>query len=336
MLKLNFALCILNFELTLYKMNIIITGGAGFIGANFILHFLEKYPEATVINVDKLTYAANLDNLKEVENDPRYVFEQADIAHWGRMEEIFDKYRPDSVIHIAAETHVDRSIQDAAPFIESNIVGTHNLLECSRKYEVRKFVYVSTDEVYGTLGDTGVFTEETLLQPNNPYSATKAGAEMLVRSYMVTHNFPAVITRCSNNYGRFQYPEKLIPYFVKRALNGETLPVYGDGQNIREWIHVTDHCKGIELVWDKGKIGEVYNIGSGNEIRNIDVAKQIVKHLGLDESIIEFVVDRPGHDYRYANDCSKIKDELGWREEMSFEEGMKDTIRWYQAQFSLV
>lgn len=309
--------------------NCLVTGGAGFIGSNFIRYFLRKYPDCSIINLDKLTYAGNLENLRAVESDKNYIFVKGSVCNRELLDYIFSKYHINHVIHFAAESHVDRSILGSEIFVETNVSGTQILLEVARNHSIKKLVQISTDEVYGELGETGYFKEETPLAPNSPYSASKAAADMLCRAYFRTYGLPVVITRCSNNYGTYQFPEKLIPLMIYKALNNEKLPVYGDGTNVRDWIHVTDHCKAIDTVLRKGKAGEVYNIGGNSEKRNIEVVRLIISKLGKSEDLIEFVKDRPGHDKRYAMDISKIKKELGWKPEYSFEEGIGETIEWY-------
>ncbi|MFC1517400.1 dTDP-glucose 4,6-dehydratase [Candidatus Margulisiibacteriota bacterium] len=310
------------------QTTILVTGGAGFIGSNFVQHMLQKY-DHQLINVDLLTYAGNLENLKVVEKHPNYKFYKADISQKKEMEKIFVTERPNWVINFAAESHVDRSIHDAAAFIETNVGGTQVLLDLAKKYNIKKFLQVSTDEVYGSLGPTGHFTEKTPLAPNSPYSASKAGADLLCRAYFETFKMPIVITRCSNNYGPYQFPEKLIPLMITNALEGKKMPVYGDGKNVRDWLHVSDHCKAIDTVLHKGKDGDIYNIGGNNEWQNIDIVKIILEELGKPETLIEFVKDRLGHDRRYAIDSSEIQKELGWKPEYTFEKGIKETIKWY-------
>jgi len=322
-------------------VKILVTGGAGFIGSNFLNLFVPKYPHCIFINFDKLTYAANLLNLRAIENLPNYKFEQGDIADFNQVEEIFKKYEPDIVVHFAAESHVDRSIVGPAEFIQTNIVGTFNLLEACRKYwksyDGKLFHHVSTDEVYGSLGKTGYFTEDSRYDPSSPYSASKASSDHLVRAYFRTYGLPVKITNCSNNYGPYQFPEKLIPLMILNALEGKPLPVYGTGENVRDWLYVEDHCEAIWIVIQKGKIGETYNIGSNNERRNIDVVNKICELLAeeLDKDpmdfkkLITFVKDRPGHDLRYAIDSTKIKKELGWQPKETFESGLRKTVRWY-------
>ncbi len=317
----------------------LVTGGAGFIGSNFVRLILNEHPNYKVVNLDALTYAGNLKNLKDVENHPNHRFIKGDICDKNLVEKIFKEYKPDIVVNFAAESHVDRSIDDPRAFLDTNIMGTYTLLESARKFwqlptansqqPTAKFIQVSTDEVYGELGEEGYFTEETPLAPNSPYSASKASADMLVRSYHRTFRLPAVITRCSNNYGPYQFPEKLIPLMISNAMEGRELPVYGDGLNVRDWIYVEDHCRGILAAIEKGKTGEVYNFGSNNEKKNIEIVKLILSVLDKPESLIKYVKDRPGHDRRYAIDASKAAEQLQWKPVISFEEGIKLTIQWY-------
>ncbi|MFC1754932.1 dTDP-glucose 4,6-dehydratase [Thermoproteota archaeon] len=310
--------------------HILITGGAGFIGANFIHFLLKNYKDALYIhNVDALTYAGNLENLFSAAGLPNYKFYKADISKLNEIEPIFQCQTFDYVINFAAESHVDRSIMDAEKFIQTNILGTQILLDLSRKYNAKKYTQISTDEVYGSLSTTGFFTESSMIKPNSPYAASKAGADLLVLSYYKTHGFPCVITRCTNNYGPYQFPEKLIPLMIANAEDNKPLPVYGTGENIRDWIYVDDHCRAIDMVAQNGKAGEIYNIGSNTELTNIEVVKLILKILGKSESLIQFVKDRPGHDFRYALDCSKIKKELGWEPQVDFEQGIRKTVQWY-------
>ena len=311
-------------------MKILVTGGAGFIGSNFILYMARKYPDYQIINVDALTYAGNLENLRSVENHPNYRFVKADIADRAAMELLF-RDGLDAVLNFAAESHVDRSIMQPDLFVRTNVLGTQTLLDLAKQYNVGKFVQISTDEVYGTLGDTGMFTEETPLAPNSPYSASKAGADLLVRAYHETFGLNVNITRCSNNYGPYQFPEKLIPLMIRNALEDKPLPVYGDGLNVRDWLYVEDHCSAVDLVLHKGVSGEVYNVGGNNERTNIAVVKTILAELGKPESLIRFVKDRPGHDRRYAIDATKIRRELGWQPKYNYESGIRETIRWYLA-----
>lgn len=306
---------------------ILITGGAGFIGSNFIRYMMKKYPDYEFINLDALTYCGNLENLEGIDQSKNYEFVKGNIADKILVDNLMKDV--DYVVNFAAESHVDRSIKDPEIFIKSNILGTQNLLNAAKKYNIKKFLQVSTDEVYGSLGKTGYFTEETPLQPNSPYSATKAGADLMVRAYYNTFNLPVNITRCSNNYGPYQFPEKLIPLIISNAMEGKSLPVYGDGKNIRDWLHVYDHCTAIDLVLHKGKIGEVYNIGGHNEKQNLEIVKLILSTLNKDESLIKFVDDRLGHDRRYAIDSNKIRKELGWKSKYTFETGIIETINWY-------
>lgn len=322
---------------------LLVTGGAGFIGSNFIIYMLNKYRDYKVINLDKLTYAGNLENLKSVENNTNYEFIQGDICDKVIVDSVFKKNEVDFVINFAAESHVDRSILDPEIFIKTNVLGTTNLLNIAKRYwekgeefkKGKKFVQISTDEVYGSLGPTGYFTESTPLDPHSPYSASKAAGDMVVKSYFDTYGMPVNITRCSNNYGPYQFPEKLIPLMINNALQKKHLPVYGDGMNIRDWLYVEDHCAAIDMVLHRGRSGEVYNIGGHNERPNIQIVKTIIKHLSTDvdnsitESLIKYVEDRKGHDRRYGIDASKVKQELGWYPKTSFEEGVQKTIKWY-------
>ena len=315
-------------------MKILVTGGCGFIGSNFIHYYLRKYPGDSLINVDKLTYAGNLKNLSALSPSPRYAFIRGDIADPLQMEEIISQ-GVEGIVNFAAESHVDRSIEAPMDFMRTNVFGTFVLLEALRKVSSKRrirFLHVSTDEVYGSLGETGAFAEETPMAPNSPYAASKASADLMVRAYHHTYGLPTVITRCSNNYGPYQFPEKLIPLLISNAIEGKTLPIYGDGLNVRDWIHVEDHCRGLDLVLHQGKEGEVYNIGGQSEKTNLSVVKTILDHLGKPHSLLRFVTDRPGHDRRYAIDFSKIRKTLGWAPSISFEEGIRQTIDWYQGQ----
>lgn len=307
---------------------LLVTGGAGFIGSNFIKYMLNQYPEINIINFDSLTYAGNLENLADVENNPNYTFIKGDIRDRELVYQTMEK-GVDYIINFAAESHVDRSIEGPEIFVLTNVLGTQVLLDAARKYNITKFLQVSTDEVYGSLGPSGYFTEQTPLAPNSPYSASKTGADLLVRAYHETFGLPVNITRCSNNYGPYQFPEKLIPLIIGNTLEDKALPVYGDGMNIRDWLHVKDHCRAIDVVLHKGKNGEVYNIGGNNEKANIEIVKLILKELNKPESLITYVKDRPGHDRRYAIDSTKIQRELGWSPEYTFNEGIKETIGWY-------
>ncbi|MSR80013.1 MAG: dTDP-glucose 4,6-dehydratase [Gemmataceae bacterium] len=314
---------------------IIVTGGCGFIGSNFIRFFLQQEPNLKIVNVDSLTYAGNLENLKDLETNPRLTFARLDITQLDALEPLF-REPLDSVIHFAAESHVDRSILDSGPFIRTNVQGTQILLDLAKKASVRKFVHVSTDEVYGSLGASGFFTETTPLAPNSPYSASKAASDMLVRSYFHTFGFPGVITRCSNNYGPYQFPEKIIPLFISNLLEDLQVPVYGDGLQIRDWIHVTDHCSGVYAAWKSGIAGEVYNFGGRCELTNMELTTTLLRLLDKPKSLIKYVQDRLGHDRRYAIDCAKAETELGWKPIVSFETGIADTIRWYQENWEWV
>jgi dTDP-glucose 4,6-dehydratase len=309
--------------------NILVTGGAGFIGSNYINHILTEKDDYNIINLDNLTYAGNLENLKPSENKKNYTFIKGDISNSEFVNYIFNKYKIKYVINFAAESHVDRSILGSEIFYRTNVIGTNVLLEVSRRNEIEKFVQISTDEVYGSLGREGLFTENSLITPNSPYSSSKAAADMMVLAFYHTYKMPVVVTRCSNNYGPLQFPEKLIPLMIINALNNKKLPVYGDGMNVRDWIYVIDHNKAIDLVLDKGNIGEVYNIGASNEMPNIKIIKLILEYLKKSEDLIQYVKDRPGHDRRYAIDSSKIKNELIWKPCYSFETAIIETIEWY-------
>ena len=311
-------------------MKVLVTGGAGFIGSNFVLYLLESHPECRIVNVDKLTYAGNLENLAGLEGDSRHRFVKLDICQREPVEKLLLAEHPDAVVNFAAESHVDRSIQGPDVFVRTNVLGTLSLLEASHKAQVAVFVQIGTDEVYGTLGETGYFTEESPIRPNSPYAASKAGADHLVRAYHKTYGMDTRITRCSNNYGPFQFPEKLIPLMITNALEGCPLPVYGDGLHVRDWIYVTDHCRALGIVLEKGRAGEIYNIGGVGEKPNLEVVKTIIEAAGADESLVRFVPDRPGHDRRYAIDSSKIRDELGWQPEVDFAAGIEQTLRWYK------
>ncbi|NWG28934.1 MAG: dTDP-glucose 4,6-dehydratase [Ignavibacteriaceae bacterium] len=309
--------------------SILVTGGAGFIGSNFINYILNSRKDIFIVNLDKLTYAGNLQNLTGVEKNPNYVFVKGDIVNDELVSYLFQKYEITHVINFAAESHVDRSILGSEIFFRTNVLGTNVLLENAKRFGVEKFIQISTDEVYGSLGSEGLFEETTPLQPNSPYAASKAAADMMALAFHHTYHVPVVITRCSNNYGPYQFPEKLIPLMIINSLNNKKLPVYGDGMNVRDWIYVIDHNKAVELVLEKGEIGEVYNIGANTEKPNIEIVKLILKTLGKPESMIEYVKDRPGHDRRYAINSFKIKKELGWTPTYSFENAIKDTINWY-------
>jgi len=308
---------------------ILVTGGAGFIGSNFINYILKARKDVFIVNLDRLTYAGNLKNLTGVENHPNYTFIKGDIVNDELVRYIFQKYQITHVINFAAESHVDRSILGSEVFFRTNVLGTNVLLEIAKYFGLEKFVQISTDEVYGSLGPEGQFEETTPLQPNSPYAVSKAAADMMALAFHHTYGVPVVITRCSNNYGQLQFPEKLIPLMIINALNNKKLPVYGDGLNVRDWIYVIDHNKAVELVLEKGEIGEIYNIGANTEKKNIEIVKLVLNHLVKSEELIEFVKDRPGHDRRYAINSEKIKKQLGWEPDYSFENAMRDTINWY-------
>ncbi len=322
-------------------MRLLVTGGAGFIGSNFVRHMLAEYADCRVVNLDKLTYAGNLENLRDVEADPRYRFVRGDIADPADVERAVAAAREawgglDAIVNFAAESHVDRSIEDPSVFLRTNVLGTQVLLDAARRHGVGRFLHVSTDEAYGTLAEgEDPWTEESPLRPNSPYSASKAGADLLVRAYGRTYGLPVLITRCSNNYGPYQFPEKLIPLAITNALEGKPVPVYGDGRNIRDWIHVEDHCRALDLVLRGGRPGEVYNVAGENEWRNIDIVRAILRELGMPDEPgapgcpIRFVADRPGHDWRYAMGSEKLRRELGWERRWSFEAGLRATVRWY-------
>ena len=305
----------------------LITGGAGFIGSNFVRYILDKYEDYQIVNLDSLTYCGNLENLSGIEDNPNYTFCKGDITDKELVFKITADV--DYIVNFAAESHVDRSIEDPEIFIKSNVLGTQVLLDAAREYGICKYLQVSTDEVYGSLGKTGYFREDTPLAPNSPYSASKASADLMVRAYNKTFDLPVNITRCSNNYGPYQFPEKLIPLMISNALENKHLPVYGDGKNVRDWLHVYDHCSAIDLVLHKGAVGEIYNIGGNNEKKNIEIVKLILENLNKPESLIQFVKDRLGHDRRYAIDSTKIHDELGWTPKYTFETGIAETIQWY-------
>lgn len=322
----------------------LVTGGAGFIGSNFVLYLLKKHGEIQVINLDKLTYAGNLENLKDIEGDKRHMFVQGDICDEALVSKLFSEYDIDYVVNFAAESHVDRSISDPEIFVKSNVLGTVNLLNCAKKAwqigddqyrEGCKFLQVSTDEVYGSLGAEGFFTEKTPLDPHSPYSSSKSSADLFVKAYWDTYHFPMNITRCSNNYGPYQFPEKLIPLMINNALQHKELPIYGDGMQVRDWLYVEDHCKAIDMVVEGGRLGEVYNVGGHNERPNVAIVQTILNYIQehvdpeVGEALIRHVEDRKGHDRRYGIDPQKIKDDLGWYPETTFEEGIKRTIRWY-------
>lgn len=323
--------------------NILITGGAGFIGSHVVRLFVDKYPEYNIINLDKLTYAGNLANLKDVENAPNYTFVKADIVDFDLMTSLFEKYQIDGVIHLAAESHVDRSITDPFTFARTNVMGTLSLLQAAKNYwngnwDGKRFYHISTDEVYGALEFDGTFFEETTkYDPHSPYSASKASSDHFVRAFHDTYGMPTIVTNCSNNYGPYQFPEKLIPLFINNILNGKHLPVYGKGENVRDWLYVVDHARAIDLIFHEGKLADTYNIGGFNEWKNIDLIKVIIKTVdrlignpeGHSEKLITYVTDRAGHDLRYAIDSTKLKNELGWEPSLQFEEGIEKTVKWY-------
>ena len=310
-------------------MRILVAGGAGFIGSNFIRYILGVHGDWSVVNVDKLTYAGNLANLADLAGDPRYGFHRADICDAAEVSRIISEEKPEAVVNFAAETHVDRSIEDPALFLRTNILGTQVLLDAARKFGVARYLQISTDEVYGSLGSEGRFSEESPLKPNSPYAASKTSADLLVRAYGKTFGLPVLVTRCSNNYGPYQFPEKLIPFFVTLLREGKPVPVYGDGMNVRDWIHVDDHSRAVDAVLRRGRPGDIYNVGGGNERTNIEITKLLIAAMGKDGKSMKFVPDRPGHDRRYAIDDAKIRAELGVVPQVPFEEGLRDTVRWY-------
>ena len=314
-------------------MKILVTGGAGFIGSNFIRYFLQKHPQYHIVNLDKLTYAGNLDNLSEIEDHSHYRFVKGDICDMDLVDSLL-KEGVDAILHFAAESHVDRSIYDPGIFVWTNVLGTQVLLESARKFKIGRFIQVSTDEVYGSWGKEGSADETSPLLPNSPYAASKASADLLVRSYFETFHLPAVITRCTNNYGPYQFPEKLIPLFITNALLDQSLPLYGDGLYVRDWIHVEDHCRALDLLLHRGKVGEIYNISGGNETTNLQITDLILRKMEKPKSLVKHVEDRPAHDRRYSLDCSKIKTELGWKPEIPFEEGIFGIVEWYSSNQS--
>ena len=309
--------------------NVLVTGGAGFIGTNFVRFLLRSHSDVTVVNYDKLTYAGNLESLSDMAEHSRHRFLKGDICDAANVREVVREHSIDTIVHFAAESHVDRSIMGSAVFVQTNIVGTHVLLEAAREHGISLFLHVSTDEVYGSLGPSGKFAESTPLHPNSPYAASKASSDLLALAYHHTHGLPVIVTRCSNNYGPYQFPEKLIPLMIINALNDKPLPVYGDGQNVRDWLYVEDHCSAIDTVLRNGAPGEVYNIGGDNEWKNIEIVRRILHGLGKPENLITFVKDRPGHDRRYAMDASRVMRELGWKPKHQFEDGLDRTIAWY-------
>lgn len=312
-------------------MNILVTGGAGFIGSNFVHYMLEKYPEDKIVNLDLLTYAGNLPNLADIQDHPNHIFVEGNIQNGELVRYLVKTHAITHIVNFAAESHVDRSITNPQVFVETNVLGTLNLLTIAKEMNLEKFLQVSTDEVYGSLGAEGYFTEETPLAPNSPYSASKTSADLLVRAYYETYDMNVNITRCSNNYGPYHFPEKLIPLIITNAMDGKKLPIYGDGMNVRDWLHVKDHCQAIDLVLRKGHKGEIYNVGGHNERTNNEIVDLIVEHLGVSRDLIEYVDDRLGHDRRYAIDPAKLETELGWKPEYTFDTGIVETIEWYLA-----
>ena len=310
-------------------VKLLVAGGAGFIGSNFIRYILGAHADWQIVNVDKLTYAGNLANLKDFDGDERYGFVRADICDVPRIEEILGSERPDAIVNFAAETHVDRSINDPSLFLKTNVLGTQVLLEAARRMGIARYVQISTDEVYGSLGPEGKFSERSPLRPNSPYAASKTAGDLLARAWFKTYGVPVIVTRCSNNYGPYQFPEKLIPFFITLLRENKPVPVYGDGRNVRDWIHVDDHSRAIEAVLLRGRPGEIYNIGGGNERTNIEIAKLLFSFTGKPESLMKFVPDRPGHDRRYAIDDTKVRRELDIAPRVPFEEGLRETVRWY-------
>jgi len=310
-------------------MKLLVTGGCGFIGTNFIRLILREHPDDSIVNLDQLTYAGNPENLRDLEDEPGYEFVHGDVADPACLERCVGP-EIDAIVHFAAESHVDRSILDSEPFLRTNVLGTQYLLDAARRAGTRRFVHISTDEVYGSLGPEGTFTEASPLEPNSPYAASKAAADFLVLAAGRTFGQPVIVTRCTNNFGPYQFPEKVIPLFLAQAMSDRPLPLYGDGQNVREWLHVEDHCRAVDTILRQGRIGEVYNIGSGVEITNLELTRSLLRILGKPESLITFVKDRPGHDRRYALDSTKLRKELGWQPQDSFPAGLEQTVRWYR------
>ena len=308
-------------------MHLLVTGGCGFIGCNFIRYMLKAYPKMSVTNFDKLTYAGNPENLRDFEKSDQYSFIQGDICEPATVEKVFRQNHFDAIVHFAAESHVDRSIDGGSVFVNTNVLGTYTLLEAAKQYNLQKFIHISTDEVYGSTLE-GSFTEKDVLKPSSPYSASKAGSDLLAISFYTTHRLPVIVTRCTNNYGPYQYPEKLIPFFTTNCIEGKKLPIYGTGENVRDWLYVIDHCRAIDFILRNGTVGEIYNIGGGEEKTNLEITTTILNALGKDESMIEYVEDRKGHDFRYSLDSSKLK-QMGWEPRYSFEEAMSETIQWY-------
>ncbi|AKB86155.1 dTDP-glucose 4,6-dehydratase [Methanococcoides methylutens] len=307
-------------------MKLLVTGGCGFIGSNFIHYTLEKYPDYEIINLDKLTYAGNPENLKDVVDNPNYSFVKVDICDPVIINEVMKEV--DQVVHFAAESHVDRSIEDCSVFVSTNVLGTNNLLQSALANDIKKFIHISTDEVYGSTKE-GSFVEEDMLNPSSPYSSSKAGSDLLAMSYYITHGLPVTVTRCTNNFGPYQFPEKLIPFFISRLMEGEKVPVYGTGLNVRDWIYVEDHCSAVDFVLHNGNPGQIYNIGGGNELTNLEITHRLLEAFGYDESMIEYVEDRKGHDFRYSLDCSKLQ-KMGWNPAYDFDTALEHTISWYK------
>ncbi len=309
------------------EMTMLVTGGAGFIGSNFIRHMLTEHPDTRIVNLDALTYAGNLENLRDVADNPNYTFVRGDICDPETVAAVFRDHPIDTIVHFAAESHVDRSISDGAAFVRTNVLGTFTLLDCARKHGVRRFIHISTDEVYGSTRE-GSFAETDTLNPSSPYSSSKAASDLLARSFFITHGLPVIVTRCTNNYGPYQFPEKLIPFFTTNLLQGKKVPVYGTGRNVRDWLYVIDHCRAIDFILQHGEPGEIYNIGGGAERTNLDITRKILELLGKDESMIEYVPDRKGHDFRYSLDFGKLR-KLGWKPAYRFDDALEATVEWY-------
>lgn len=309
------------------EMTMLVTGGAGFIGSNFIRHMLTEHPDTRIVNLDALTYAGNLENLRDVAGNPNYTFVRGDICDPETVAAVFRNHPIDTVVHFAAESHVDRSISDGAAFVRTNVLGTFTLLDCARKHGVRRFIHISTDEVYGST-PSGSFRETDTLNPSSPYSSSKAASDLLARSFFITHGLPVIVTRCTNNYGPYQFPEKLIPFFTTNLLQGKKVPVYGTGRNVRDWLYVIDHCRAIDFILQHGEPGEIYNIGGGAEMTNLEITQKILELLGEDESMIEYVPDRKGHDFRYSLDFGKLR-KLGWKPAYRFDDALEATVEWY-------
>jgi len=309
------------------EMTMLVTGGAGFIGSNFIRHMLTEHPDTRIVNLDALTYAGNLENLRDVAGNPNYTFVRGDICDPETVAAVFRNHPIDTIVHFAAESHVDRSISDGAAFVRTNVLGTFTLLDCARKHGVRRFIHISTDEVYGSTRE-GSFAETDTLNPSSPYSSSKAASDLLARSFFITHGLPVIVTRCTNNYGPYQFPEKLIPFFTTNLLQGKKVPVYGTGRNVRDWLYVIDHCRAIDFILQHGEPGEIYNIGGGAEMTNLEITRKILELLGEDESMIEYVPDRKGHDFRYSLDFGKLR-KLGWKPAYRFDDALETTVKWY-------